>query len=149
YGQWVFHLARAEPLLAISFAEQMENLGEAQNDLASLLLARAIHGIACSYLGKFVPARAIFEQCDGLIRPANRSVYAAVTAEDPHIVTLAHLALALTCLGYLNQGRAVMSDALLQARTLDHPCTLTLVLNNACFTLRWFNSPLPASLYAQ
>ena len=54
YFQRVFHTARAEHKLALSLAEQMEKLGEAQNDEATLLLGRSLHGHSCWYLGEFL-----------------------------------------------------------------------------------------------
>jgi predicted ATPase len=89
YFQWVFHLVRAEYKLAQSVAEQMEKLGETQNDEATLLLGRSARGHTCWYLGEFLAARALLEQCHGLRDPAHRAVYAELAAEDPYLMNLA------------------------------------------------------------
>ena len=39
-------------------------------------------------LGEITAARALCEQSDGMSNPAHRAVYAAVTAEDPHVVMI-------------------------------------------------------------
>jgi hypothetical protein len=36
YGQWVYHLVRAEHRLALPFAERMEQIGDARKDSAAL-----------------------------------------------------------------------------------------------------------------
>ena len=60
YGQCIFHHARLELSLALSLAEQMEQVGEAQNDAAALLLGHSRHGIVRYLLGEFSFARALF-----------------------------------------------------------------------------------------
>jgi predicted ATPase len=95
YSQWAYHLVRSEHKFALALAEQMEDFGEVQNDIAALLQGRFLHGIVRFFLGEFVAARALFEQCHRLSDPAHRAVYAALTAEDPHVVMLAYLALTL------------------------------------------------------
>jgi tetratricopeptide (TPR) repeat protein len=132
YGQWVSHNARGELGSAISFAEQMEETGETRKEPAVLSLGRLMAGITRVALGELGVARGCFEQCNALSLPAHRAVYATLTAEDPHAVMLTCLALALCCLGYVDQGRARIGEALREARQLEHACTLTLVLNYAC-----------------
>jgi predicted ATPase len=130
--QFSFHTSRAEDKLALSLAEQMEKRGEAQNDEATLLLGRSLHGRSCFFLGEFVEARALLEQCHGLRDPANRAVYAALTAADPYVLNLARLALTLAHLGYIDQARARMDEALSEARGLDHAYTMAWVLEQVC-----------------
>ena len=132
YGQWVFRNARADYKLALSFAEQLEQVGEARSDDAARLLGRFVQGYTRLQLGEITAARALCEQSDGMSNPAHRAVYAAVTAEDPHVVMIGVLALALTYLGYVDQGRAKINEALAEARRLDNASTLALTLFFAC-----------------
>jgi predicted ATPase len=132
YFQNAFHTVRAEHKLAQSLAEQMEKLGEAQNDEATLLLGRWLHGHSCFFLGEFLAARALFEQCHGLRDPAHRAVYAALTPEDPYVTNLARLGLTLALLGYIDQARARMDEALSEAHRLDHAFTMAWVLGHVC-----------------
>src|ERR1700730_2132705 len=79
-------------------------------------------------LGEFSFACALFEQCDGLNDPALRAIYAALTPTDQYDVMLAYLALTLTNLGYVDQGRSRLNEALRDARERRHAHTLALVL---------------------
>ena len=149
YGQWVFHNARAELGLALSFAEQLEQIGEARKDVAAVLLGHMIQGITYFFRGEFVSARTHFEQRYGLNDPAHREVYAAVTAEDPYAVMLSVLALTLTYLGYVEQGCTRINEALWEARRLEHACTLTFTLNIACRIRRLVGSSEDVQRYAE
>jgi class 3 adenylate cyclase/predicted ATPase len=136
YSQRAFHVVRGEHKLALSVAEQMEKVGEAQNHEATLLLGRFVHGMSRFYLGELVAARALFERCDGLGNPAHRSVYAALTTH-PYAVSLAWLALTLAYLGYHDRARVQMDEALSVARRLGHQHTLVFVLSRICWS-KWF-----------
>jgi tetratricopeptide (TPR) repeat protein len=132
YGQWVFHLIRAEHRRGRPFAQQMEKIGQARNDVAASLLSRLLKGITLFTLGDFTTARARFEQAHGLGDRSHRTVCRAFMAEDPHAVNLVHLAMTLIYLGYIDLGRARLNEALLEARGLDHAYTLAWVLNFMC-----------------
>jgi len=132
YSQWGFHAVRAEHELAVSLAEQMEKLGETRKDQATLLLGHYIHGASCYYRGEFVTARGLLELCDGLRDPAARATYATITVADPHAASLGHLASTLALLGYIDQGRSRVDEALSDARSLDHPFTVAFVLSKVC-----------------
>ncbi len=128
YGQWVFNTVRAETRLALSHAERLEEIGRARADMAVLLLGQLYHGVNCFLLGDFIAARALLEQCDGLCDPAHRATYAALAAEDPHAAMLAWLGVVLTHLGYIEQGRARMNEAISEARRLQQAYTLSFAL---------------------
>jgi predicted ATPase len=64
--QWEYHLVRCEHRLALQIAEQIERHGAEQNDSALLLMGHGLHGITSFFLGEFILARALFEQCLGL-----------------------------------------------------------------------------------
>jgi tetratricopeptide (TPR) repeat protein len=130
YNQWVHNNARGELRLALSFAEQMRDIGQASDKTSTRLLADTMLGITHMNLGEPVPARGHLEQCDGLSN--YRDVYASLTAEDPYTVTLGCLGLTLTCIGYLDQGRSRIEHAISEARRLHHACTLSLALCYAC-----------------
>jgi len=115
WGQWTFHLARSELRLALSLAERIEQIGEAEDNVVLRLLGYRVHGMTCFHLGEFVAALALFERCHGLNDPAHRAVDAAQSAEDPYAVVLAYLAQTLTALGCLDQGRARINEALREA----------------------------------
>jgi predicted ATPase len=135
YGQWLIHLARSEGAQALSNAERMEEIGHAQDDNAITVLGYYMHGQTCLYRGDLVEARALFERGRSLDDPAHRVVHAKLVTADPQILTVALLAVTLTLLGYLDQGRSVGKDALQMARQLKHAHTLTTVLAAAIVTI--------------
>jgi predicted ATPase len=144
YGQWAFHHVRAEYRLALSFAEQMEKIGDARNDVAASLLSHQLQGVTLFFLGEVTTARSHLEQSHGLGDPVHRAACAAFVEQDPHVTNLAHLAIALIYLGYIDLGRARMNEALSEARGLRHAHTLAWVLNFTCEAAWALNLPREA-----
>ena len=127
YGQWAFHFLRSEHKLALSLAEQLERIGETRNDVAVQLQGRRAQGVTRCYLGEFVVARTFLEQCHGLGEPAHRAIGAGLSS-DPYAMMLAQLAVTLTHLGYIDQGRVRLNEAISEARRLRQALTLPNVL---------------------
>jgi tetratricopeptide (TPR) repeat protein len=139
-GQWTYHLTRAEHKVALSFAERIEEIGEARNDVAVRLQGRLANGLTRLYLGEFVAARALLEQCHGLT--AHRGVGGRGGVRvDSYAVMLGCLAVTLACLGYIDQARSRLKEALLEARRLRHAHTLAEVLANAYRVEAMIRSP--------
>ena len=126
-AQWAFHTARAEHQRALQLAEQSEKVGDAQNDAATQMLGRSAVGLTRCYLGHFTTARALLERCHGLGDAAHRAVGAGLTI-DPYTGNLAYLAVTLAYLGYIDQARSRLNEALSEARRLAHPHLLAFVL---------------------
>jgi tetratricopeptide (TPR) repeat protein len=138
YGQWQYHLVRAEYKPALSVPEQLEKTGETQNDITTQLMAYHAIGLVRLCRGELVAARAVMERCRHLADPIRRTVSVGMN-EDPYVATLANLAVTLTHLGYLDQARLQMRGALSEARRLNHSLTLTIVLafaNGVDLTIR-------------
>jgi predicted ATPase len=145
HAQWAYHLIRGELRLALPLAEQMEQIGQVQNDIDALFLGRSKKATTRWLLGQLVAAHTLLEQCQ-LSDPAHRTAYAVLTGTDQHVMLPVYLASALTLLGFLDQARARMSEALSEARRLGHAHTLAQVLNRACEEL---SSPHEAQRYAE
>jgi predicted ATPase len=130
YGQWAFDTARSEQKLALSFAQQTEEIGKARNDPAMLLMGQLWRGIIRFYGGEFVTARLVFEQCYAMNKPADRSANRAacetVAAEDPHVMILIYLALSLAYLGHIDAARSRAREALSEANQPGHVYSLAL-----------------------
>jgi hypothetical protein len=141
YGQWAYHLVRAEHRLALPFAERMEQVGAARNDTAALLSGRFYHGIVRFFLGEFSAARALFEQCHELRDPALRQSLSKVTTEDAYSVMLGYLALTLGYLGYFDQATYRVDEGLAEARRLQHVYTLGFSLLFKCWVSAIVNVP--------
>jgi tetratricopeptide (TPR) repeat protein len=144
-AQWAYHLIRSEPKQALSIAEQMEKIGAAQNDVAARLQGRRAKGVTCFYLGEFVAARSLLEQCHGLGDPAHR---AGAGITDPYATMLAHLAFTLAYLGYIDQARSRLNEAMSEARRLRHAQTLADVLIQA-IGVGWVTCSPDVQLYAE
>ena len=124
---WQSHLCRCELKLALALGEQLEEIGKARNDAMILLLGLRAQGLTRCYLGEFVAARALLERCHGLSDSAHRAI-AAGLSEDPFATMLAQLAVTLAYLGYVDQARSRLKEALSEARRLKHAYTLVNVL---------------------
>jgi AAA ATPase domain len=135
FGQWVFHRNRGEYKLALALAERVEKIGQARNDLGLQLRGRYASGFTRLHLGDFVAARALLER--GFADPAYRGGEVAFL----HALLLASLALTLAYLGYIDQARSRLNDALLEARQLRRGDTLVEVLNLACAVDSFTGSP--------
>ncbi len=127
FGQWTFHLVRSEHRLALSLAEQLEKIGERRNDVWAQLQGRHARGTTRCFLGEFVAARALLEGCHDLSDPAHRATGGGLS-EDPYAALLAHQAVTLASLGYIDQARSRLNEASSEARRLRHAHTLALVL---------------------
>jgi class 3 adenylate cyclase/tetratricopeptide (TPR) repeat protein len=125
-GQWAFHCARAEHRLALPLGQQLEKVGDARQDIAAQSLGRLHHGISRFFLGELVTARVVLERCEGLDDPGHRIIQEF--SFDPCARMLAYLALTLAYLGYLDQARSRMDEALSRARRLKHIHTLAITL---------------------
>jgi class 3 adenylate cyclase/predicted ATPase len=132
FGQWIFYNVRAEHRLALSVAKQMQQTGEAKSDSSVQVLGSFLGGIIRFYLGEFAAARELFERCSVVGDPIHRRVHMTVAPEDSNGVRLVHLAEALAHLGYADQARARLNEALAEARQLGHAYGLAHVLAQAC-----------------
>ena len=146
FGQWAFHLGRSEHKLALSLAEQIEKIAEARNDVSAQLRGRRANGLTRLYLGEFVAARALLDQCHGLA-DAHRGIGAGLT-EDPYATMLANLAVTLAYLGYIDQSRLRLEEALSETRRLRHAQTLAVVLIFANWT-DWITRSPELGRYAE
>jgi class 3 adenylate cyclase len=149
YGEFYYHMVRSEHRLALSFAARMEQIGDARDDAAALLLGRRSCGIVQCLLGEFAAAHALFEQCRGLRQPAVRRASSELTGEDDYCVVLAWLGATLAYLGYLDQARSRSDEAVLEARGLQHTHTLALCLFYRCWVAWVANLPHENRQYAE
>jgi len=148
-GLFFFHGYRGENRVALSLAEQIERMGEVRNDPTLLCLGHHQHGIASCCLGDFVAARALFEKCHRLRDLVDRSGYVATKLLHLDTSALAWLAVDLTHLGYIDQGRARMREALAEARRIEHVYSLVMALIFAAWMENTASSPEDARRYAE
>src|SRR5262249_28638930 len=124
YGQWLFHVNRLELKLALSFAERLERIGEAHDDDGLLLLGHLVHGISRIISGISLPLASYLNGViDCMIRPTalstQKSRWQTRTTKCSNF-----FGSTLTWLGYIDQGRARLNQALKDARQHGHLYTL-------------------------
>ena len=117
WGHWVFCHVRAELEQAEEYSGAMRQLGDAQNDPMWKCFASAYSADTCSYLGKFIEARAYSEKALSLWNASYRAF--VPIAGDPYVVSLISLSQALLWLGYMDQARLRRNEVLSEARNLS------------------------------
>jgi class 3 adenylate cyclase/tetratricopeptide (TPR) repeat protein len=132
YGLWGFHYIRGESKLALSAAEQMEALGQERSDDLALMLGHVYHAIICYCSAEFATSVTLLNKCHDLSKPSHREACAGLTAEDPYVMALSWLATALTTLGYVDQGRERIAEAISTAHRLKQPYSRGFALVFAC-----------------
>jgi predicted ATPase len=136
-GQFVYYLVRGELEQAQSLAEELRHLGEAKNEAMWKCFGSMYQGNISCWLGKFTEARAYYENALSLWDP-KYSAFAA-TPEHPYVASLCHLSRALLCLGYIDQARSRIDEALAQARPLPL-YNLVFVLVQAWWGIDWVSA---------
>jgi len=148
YGQWAYYLVRAEHRLAMSIAQEIEKAGETHQDIAARLLSYSLRGLSHWSLGEFATAHTLFEQCEGISEAAHRARYPVLTGADQYPVMLSYFGATLMCLGYIDQGRAALKEAVSTSRGLRHAFTLAFALNWAGLVEQLAHLPNKALQYA-
>jgi predicted ATPase len=133
WGLWVFHNARAEYRTALEFGEQLLTLGHETHDASALLAAHRAMGTTLFYLGEFARARFSLEQGIALYNSERHHALAALHGEDLGVACLSLMAWALEWLGYAEQARQRLHEALALAQELRHPYSLSRPFLSAAF----------------
>jgi tetratricopeptide (TPR) repeat protein len=113
----LFRIVRGELEQAEHHAAEMRLLGEARDDAIWKFFGSSYGGGVCFYLGKLIDARTHIEEALSLWDPMFRAV--AASPEDPYVPHLLHFSRTLACLGYVNQARLRLGEALAEARQLS------------------------------
>jgi class 3 adenylate cyclase/predicted ATPase len=133
YGLWTFHNVRTELQTARELGEQLLSLAQAAQDPTLLLEAHRALGSNLLMGGEFVPALEHLEQGITLYDPQQHNPHASHTSVDLGVACRSRAALALWVLGYPDQARKRIHEALTRARELSHPFTLAFVLTWAAW----------------
>ena len=116
-GQLDFHLTRGELDQAQRHAEEICRLGESRNDAMWKCRGSSVSGLICFHRGKFIDARANYENSLSLWNPTFRAV--TLAPHDPYVTSVMHLSRTLLCLGYIDQARLRRDEALTEAGRLS------------------------------
>jgi predicted ATPase len=132
FGQWVFHLVRAEHAAAQGIAEEWLRSAEREGDAGGLVVGHRAAGISSLWRGELVEARGHLERTLAVYDPERHRSLASVYAYDPRLAGLAGLAFALFQLGYPDQAVIHCRAAVIEAERLSHPAGLAYALSHAC-----------------
>jgi TOMM system kinase/cyclase fusion protein len=130
FGLFYFHLIRAELHRARELAEQLLHIAQHHQDQSLLLLAhQALAGALC-HLGELTRCRTHLEQGMALYDAQQHHALAFRYGLDPGVFFLSYAARPLWLLGFPDQARSSICEALTLARRLAHPFSLA-------YTLHW------------
>jgi predicted ATPase len=124
----MFHMTRGNLVKARTLGEKLLALTSEEQDSARLLEAHRAIGAALLNIGEFVPAREHLERASALYDVHQHRALLFQYGQDLGVSSLIQLARALWYLGYPEQARRRMQEALQLAHELAHPFTLALAL---------------------
>jgi hypothetical protein len=113
----VFSIGREELQQAEHHAEAIRHAGEARNDQRWNAAGLACSGFISFLRGRFIDARAHYENVLGMWDPTYRP--SVVSPDDPYVASLIILSRTLLCLGYVDQARLRRDEALAEARRIS------------------------------
>lgn len=129
-GLWGFHLTRGELPTAREISEQLLRVAQLTNDPTLRLGAHRTFGISALYAGDLLLARTHLEAAVALYdRERHRPNAFLYSVADPGVTCLFSLAITLSLLGYVDQARERVHEALTLAQSLAHPFSRAFALN--------------------
>jgi predicted ATPase len=128
YGQSRHHLFRGEFALAQRLDEDLLRLSRQRNDSAGMVLAHDCSGRDLLLAGRFASSRSHLEEVLALYDPISHGSLVHQIGSHPQVISQGYLAIALFCLGFLDQSLARSKAAIAEAWRLAHPPTLTVSL---------------------
>ena len=134
YGLYYFHVIRAEFYRARALAEQLLRVAQHHQDQSFLLLAHLTLAGALFHLGELTLCRTHLEQGMALYDAQQHHALAFRYLIDPGVYFLSYAARPLWLLGFPEQARTSIREALTLARQLAHPFSLAFALHWAATT---------------
>ena len=128
-GIWGFRFLRAEVPAADQLAAQLFRIAQSAGDPALLLWAHTLQGLTLSMRGESTAALRHLQEGVALYDPnLHGPDRTQVGAQDPKVTCLSYAAWTLWRLGYPDQARARIDEALTWAREVAHPFSLAFAL---------------------
>ncbi len=131
HGLWRFYNARGEFQTARELGEQLVALAHRVCDSALLLEAHRALGQTTFWLGEMALSRAHMEQGMAFYDFQQHRSHTMMYGQDPGVVCQSFAAWALWMLGYPDQARQRIDEALTLAQELAHPFSLVYALTCA------------------
>ena len=131
FGLCRFYNIRAEHQTARELGEQLLRLAQLAQEPTHLVGTHYTLGGTLYWLGEFASARSHLEQSIALYDPQQHRSLAFVYGTDPGVTCLSYMAWTLWDLGYPDQARERIQEALILAQELSHPFSLATALGIA------------------
>ena len=135
WGLWMFHNVKANHRAARELADQLLRLAQHVQDPVLLLEAHHVHWTNALFsTGEVLTAQKNTEQGLTLYEAQqHHGLTFLYGGHDPGVCGRGFSAMALWCLGYPNQARLRVQEALALAHKLSHPQSLALALTHAAW----------------
>ena len=130
-GLWNYYNVRAELQMAHALGEQLLALAQQVRDAAMLCAARRALGSTLLSLGIVADAQTHFAQGIALYDPQQHRAAVFLYGEDAGVICHIYAAWTLWFLGYAEQGRTQMDEAVTLAQHVAHPFSLSFALVSA------------------
>ncbi|WEX86686.1 AAA family ATPase [Sinorhizobium garamanticum] len=132
YGDWVFHVVRAELEAGRKAGEELLKRAREEREVSAETVGNRIVGTDAFLRGEITIAREYLERSLALYDPQQHRALAFLFAQDPRVAGLSVLSWTLFALGYPEQAQARSNEALTDARELSHRNTLGYALLYGC-----------------
>lgn len=133
-GLYSCRYARGQLTTAGELAQRVIALGDQADDSGSRMLGHWMAGCIRFWQGEYLDARRHLEQASSLYDPTEQQVKTLALQIDPGVNALFHLGWTLWILGYPEQAIRTADRAIVTARELSQPFTLSMALFFACET---------------
>jgi predicted ATPase len=130
-GLWNYYHVRAELQMAHALGEQLLTLAQQVRDASMLCAAHRALGSTLLSLGAVASAQTHFAQGIALYDPQQHRAAAFLYGADAGVVCHSYAAWTLWSLGYAEQGRTQMDEAVTWAQQVAHPFSLSFALVSA------------------
>jgi predicted ATPase len=127
-GLWNYYQVRAELQTAHTLGEQLLTLAQQFQDSAMLVAAHRALGSTLFQRGAVAAAHMHFTQGMALYAPQQHRTAAFLYGEDAGVICHLYAAWMLWSLGYPDQGRRQMHEAMTLAQQVAHPFSLSFAL---------------------
>jgi predicted ATPase/class 3 adenylate cyclase len=131
WALWANHAARGEHRKARESAEECLRLAQAAKAPELLLEAHHALGVSLLLLGEFRQGLEHLEQGTAIYDPRQHAAVAYVSGQDSGVACLSYQGWALWFLGYPDQARKRVCEALTLAHKLSHPVSTAAAANIA------------------
>jgi predicted ATPase/class 3 adenylate cyclase len=132
YGDWVFHVVRAELETGRTAGEELLRRALEEQNLSAQTVGSRIVGTDAFLRGELAIAREYLELSLALYDPQQHRSLAFLFAQDPRVAGLSVLSWTLLALGYPEQAQTQSNEALVAATELSHRNTLGYALLYGC-----------------